>query len=444
MTKFILILSLLLSINLFAEEKDEQTCKYNPTQKMTFEAGLHVGIPSGVDARFWFSDEIGAATTLGFDYQGNIVGDLGVLFQFINVYKSKKMNIMFDFGLSFSMGTTKDLKGKKHFMTGLYLPLELALPLKREPITFSVYFAPGTQITPEATWDYRWGMVFNYSFGKAAKIKKHRKCLSGRIGSLGNKVGNLEGKVGNLEGKLGNLEGKYSDLEGENKGLKTKNASLSQTISGLESDKGKLEENLQNLKTEKRELETNLGNIESEKRKLEDQYKNASSSQQKELKKQIEDLKRQKEEAVEAKNRLEQEKKELSEKRDKANYELVKYNKKRCIASGGTFKGKCICPAGRVSRGSECVCAGVNQVYSDRTKKCSCRRGYKKKNGSCSKCKITNHWGTCVSRCSSPEVPWKGRCVCPTSKNFKRSGNKCVCKSGYKEYVSGRCDPAGN
>ena len=420
MAKFILIFILAISITLSGEDI-KKTCSYNPTQKMTFEAGLHVGIPSGIDARFWFIDEVGLSSTLGFDYQGNIIADLGVLFQFINVYKSKKWNIMFDFGLSFSMGATENSKGNKVFMTGLYLPLELALPLKREPITFSIYFAPGTQIKPSAAWDYRWGLVFNYSFGKASKINMHRRCLSGRVGSL--------------TGTVGELEGQNSALQGENQGLRSK-------IGSLESDNGKLQGSLENLKVEKRQLETNLTNIESEKEKLEGKYQNASSEDKKELQKQIEDLKRQKEEAIEAKNRLEKEKEELNNRRDNNNAELVKYNKQRCIASGGTFTNKCNCPVGRISRASECVCAGVNESWHNN--KCSCKRGYSKKNGVCSKCKIVTYRGNCISKCPSPEVPWRGKCVCPSSKNFKRSYGKCVCKEGFKEYIEGKCDVVGN
>ncbi len=416
----------------------KMTCSYVPTQSMTFEAGLQVGTPAGIDAKFWFTDNIGIFSSLGFDYDKNIAFDIGALFQFITIYKSNSINLMLDFGISTSMGTTKDDNGDRVFKTGIYIPIGLALPFKKEPITFSAYFAPGTSIKPEAAWDYRWGLVFNYSFGKAAKINKYRKCLSYKVKGLGNLVAALEGQNSKLSGQ-------NSMLEGRNTELKAENVNLNQKIGSLESDKNKLESDLSNLKTEKKDLENNLNNIETEKKKLEEKYQNATLTEQKELKEQIEKLKKQKEEAEEAKNRLEEEKKELDKKREKANAELVKYNKKRCIASGGTFTNKCICPAGRVSRASECVCDGINEVWSSKKNKCLCKRGHSKKNGVCTKCNLVSYWGSCVNSCRSPEVSWKGQCVCPNSKNFKRARNgKCVCKKGYKEYVSGRCDPIGN
>jgi len=412
-------------------ENLKRTCAINYSKPYTLDTALIVGTPNGFDFKFWLPFNINLESIIGVDFDKNFLLSLGVNHKF-NSYQNKVIALDIDYGTKFIMGTQLDDDGRS-LKLSLNFPIGITIPIKNSAISFSTYFAPGFTIKPLLDWDYSWGITFIYNFEVAKRERGSRKCLSGKLGQLG-------GKYDKLGGKFDELGGKFNDLQSENEGLSLKNKALEAEKASLAFEKQKLEDDKSKLESENKNLESNLVNMEEEKKKIEDQIKNTSSSEETEsLKKQLEELKKQKEEAEAEKERLKKEKEDL-------NKNLEKNNKKTCELSGGNFSnGRCNCPTGRVSQNSKCVCAGVNQRWSDKYNKCTCLKGYSKKNGSCQKCKLTSYWGNCVSKCPKPQVEWKSRCVCPSSKGYKRASNgSCVCKHGYKDYGDGFCLKAGN
>ncbi len=419
-------------------ENFKRVCRINYAKPYTLDTALIVGTPNGFDFRFWLPFHISMESIIGVDFNKNFLASLGVNHKY-RPYQNPVISFDIDYGTKFILGTQLDDDGRSLKMS-IGFPIGFTIPIRNSAISFSTYFAPGFTIKPILNWDYSWGITFIYNFEIAKRERASRKCLSGKLGELGGEYDKLGGKYKELGGKYSELDGKYGNLQEENEGLNLKNKALEAEKASLAFEKKKLEDDKNKLESEKKGLEENLNNMEAEKKKIEEQIKNTSSSEEtEELKKQLEELKKQKEQAEKEKERLKKEKESL-------NQNIEKNNKKTCELSGGTFSnGRCVCPKGRVSQNYRCVCAGVNERWSDKYKKCTCLRGYSKKGNSCQKCKLTSYWGHCVNKCPRPQVEWKGRCVCPSSKGYKRAGNgSCVCKSGYKDYGDGVCIPAGN
>ena len=413
-------------------EKLKRVCNIDYSRPYTLDTALIVGTPNGFDFRFWLPFNISLESIIGVDFDKNLLFSLGINHKYRS-YQNPILYLDVNYGTKLIMGTQLDEDNdERTFKLSLNFPIGVTIPIKNSAISFSTYFAPGFTIKPMLNWDYSWGITFIYNIAIAKRERNSRKCLAKKLGELG-------GEYDKLGGKYKELGGKYSELQTENEGLSLKNKALEAEKASLAFEKKQLEEDKNRLEEEKKGLESSLANMEEEKRKIEEQIKNSSSSEETErLKKQLEELKKQKEEAEKEKQRLQQEKENL-------NKDLEKNHKKNCELTGGTFNnGKCNCPAGKVSRNYQCVCPGVNESWSSKYKKCVCSRGYSRKNGICKKCSLVNYWGYCVRKCKNPEVKWKGQCVCPSSKGYRRASNgKCVCKAGYKDYGDG-CIPAGN
>jgi len=411
-------------------ENFKRVCRVDYSRPYTLDTALIVGTPNGFDFRFWLPFNISMESIIGVDFDKNFLASLGINHN-RRTYQNPILYLDVNYGTKLILGTQLDDDGRS-FKISLNFPVGITIPIKNSAISFSTYFAPGFTIKPVLNWDYSWGITFIYNTAIAKRERNSRKCLAKKLGELG-------GEYDKLGGKYKELGGKYDELQSENEGLSLKNKALEAEKASLAFEKKKLEEDKNKLEEEKRGLETTLSNMEEEKKKIEEQIKNSSSSEETEkLKKQLEELKKQKEEAEKEKQRLQQEKENL-------NKDLEKNHKRNCELTGGTFgNGKCNCPAGKVSRNYQCVCPGVNESWSTKYKKCICAKGYSRKGGVCQKCNLVNYWGYCVNKCKNPEVKWKGRCVCPSSKGYRRASNgKCVCKAGYKDYGDG-CIPAGN
>jgi len=417
------------------KESLERGCSINYDKKYTFDTGLIVGTPNGLDFRFYLPYKMNLEAILGVDFFKNFLGSLGLNYQY-TVYQNKVIKLNLDGGFKTVLGTKIDEEERKFKLT-LGIPLGITIPIKNSAISFSTYFAPGMSVKPNTEWDYSWGVAFNYNFEIARRERKSRKCLAGKLDKLGGEFGKLGGAFNKLGGAFDKLGGEYDKLGQKNQELGQKNSELDQKNNELDQMNNALNEKNKQLETEKIALNTEKENLESEKKnleskkielenELEEKLKNpASSEEAKKLKKQLEDLKKEKEES------------------DK---KIAKNDKKSCELSDGIFtNGKCICPAGKVSRSNMCVCPSSNQAWSTSSKKCVCKRGFSLKNGTCKACSLRNYWGTCVNSCPKPQVKWNGRCICSSSRGYKRASNgSCVCKAGYKDYGDGVCIQAGN
>ena len=447
MQKYILLLCLIISTTLLGQNKDQKdkTCEYNFTQSMTFEMGLNLGTPVAIDTRFWFTDSIGLTSMVGLDFEKDFALDLGVIFEFFTLYQNDYLALKLDFGLALSMGSYQNKDNDTLFQSSGYLPIGFSMPLKQEAVTFSLYFSPGMIFTPDVKWDYQWGAIFNYNFGRGAKLRKQKRCFLETLAKRNDTINLLDGKLGDSNKKIKGLEGEkeqlgsvIKSLEGEQKILNTKIGSLKEIekdlnnkINNLNGDIIKLKEDIKDSDNRKqKKLREKIVELEKEKKAVEKAKKEEITRINKENEKKQREIKE-----------LQKDIQNLKEAKAKAKAKMEQLNKQRCLATGGTFTDRCHCPAGRVSRDSQCMCPGVNEVWSPISKKCSCRKTYKKKKGVCTKCSLLTYWGNCTSRCPSPQVPWKGRCACPSSKNFirNRSTGECKCKPGYKELIKGKC-----
>ncbi len=407
--------------------KFENACKLDNSKVMTFEAGIHAGFLPGADARFWFTDMIGVGTTASIDFPKldeklNFLIDFDILFQF-SIMSGKNVGLTFDMGLKTSL-ETDDFSN-----IGIYLPIGISMPFYKSPIEISAYFAPGVAITTETEFDFKWGVLFNYSFGRAKRIKKYRRCLSDTVENLGLRVEDLKSK--NKKLVHGNLWLRHEDEK-----LKNSNTTLESELKKEKSKIENLKKSLKNIEIKEKELKINM-------KKLEDEKNNISSENQN-----LQDFKAKKAAYTEAEHRLKKEKEALEAqlaKEKQINEEvnrqlgrnqetIIKYNEMKCTSTGGTFKNnRCSCSKKMKLNGNICICKGKNQKYSSRANRCVCNSGFTKSKGKCKKCALVNFFGDCVTECFEPEVPWKGKCVCPDSKNFMRDSKEggCICKPGF-------------
>ncbi|MFH0974908.1 MAG: hypothetical protein V1874_03900 [Spirochaetota bacterium] len=443
----------------------ESNISYN--QKGNFELGGSFGTPSGLNARYWFTNKYGLDVNAGVSLDKQPVFTFDFLVEDYKLYRSSTWESRFFYGVGALFSKEDD-----EFKNNLRVPLGLSFPMLQYPITFSFYVAPALVLNPKSEFEMNWGIGVRYNFSRASEIRENQYRLEREVGKLERDVESLKhgldttkGKLSETEGMLSSTKGKLAEKEGELSATKGKVDELSQRLGDL---KVKLDKTATELDTAKTKLSSTTVELASTKNQL-DEVKTELNNTKKNLnEKQTELAKKQTElnnakviieNAYTGKKKQEEEEKialrqkELNEQvvqldSQKKSWEKIKTKeaqkredlKKKCAERGGVIDefGYCTCPE--------------NQEWDPRTDKCVCVKGYQRNlpTEKCKPCETIKESGACADgNCEDYEAKvqlktgaHKYICVKKCRKNneaWSKRKNDCVCRDGYYRDDKGEC-----
>ncbi len=132
------------------------------TQKGNFELGGGFGTPSGLNARYWFTERFGLDVNAGVSLEKQPVFTVDFLIEDFKLYRSSTFESRFFYG--FGCLFLKDDNGYKN---NIRIPFGLSFPMVQYPINFSLYVAPALVMHPKTEFDLNWGIGVRYNFTKS-------------------------------------------------------------------------------------------------------------------------------------------------------------------------------------------------------------------------------------------------------------------------------------
>ncbi len=471
---------------------------YPFSQEGNFEIGGAAGMPSGINARYWFVDIFGIDFTLGSTIRRDFVFTFDFLFEHLTLFRSSRLHLRFFYGVGGLVGYDYQ---DKDFQSNVRIPVGLSIPFTEYPLTISLFAAPALVITPKMVFDVNWGIAVRYNFGGASKIRARERSLKIRLNDAQEEYSALKGKLdttkneldrttGELDKTKGELDKTKGDLDSTRGSLKATKEELGKSSGDLAKARGELDGTKSELASIKNNLDTTIDELSDTKGRLsgaKDQLlgmKKELDSTKTELgvvKNQLADAKK-KIDAREAellgkqkeldnaritiKEKLagearEEEEKKMAKKQVELNkeFEVLKKQKETWEKEHAVQKKKrekqtveCTARRGIINEDGYCDCREHEQWNSDRSA-CVCVRGYSLSRATdrCEPCNLVNMYGACTDACRADEKmvrSWKGPnkyvCVKKCSKNnevWSDRKNTCVCRDGYSRDEKGECVP---
>jgi hypothetical protein len=441
-----------------ADQYDKSLAGY--TQKGNFELGGGFGTPSGLNARYWFTERFGLDANAGVSLDKQPVFTFDLLYENYKLYRSSSFEMRFFYGLGCLV-----LKDDSGYKNNIRIPFGLSFPLMQYPINFSFYIAPALVINPKTEFDINWGIGVRYNFTRAAEIMEKQYHLEREVGKLERDVEGLKQGLDTTKGQLAEKEGELTVTKGKLNELTVKLGNIKNTLDKTEGElgttKGELGTTKNKLLLTTKELDDTKNQLDSVKSELSNTKKTLDDKQV-ELNKRQAELDKAKviiENAYTGKEKEEEEgktavkQKELNEqlsqlKNEKKSWEKIKEKeverrvqlRKKCEDRGGVIdeNGYCTCPE--------------NQEWDPKTDKCVCMKGYyrNKPFEKCKACETIKESGDCADgNCEDYEEkvkltkgPHKYVCVkrCRKSNEVWSKGkNACACRDGYYRNESGEC-----
>lgn len=437
------------------------------TQKGNFELGGAFGTPSGLNARYWFTERFGLDVNAGVSLEKQLAFTVDFLVEDFKLYRSSTFETRFFYGIGCLFSKDDDDNNKNN----IRIPLGLSFPMMQYPINFSIYAAPAYVLNPKSKFEINYGVGIRYNFSMASDIRERQYNLERELGRLENDIESLregldltKGKLAETEGKLSDTKGKLTQKEGELNLTKEKLDDLTQRLDTLKHKLGKTEGELDTAKNKleltTKQLDDTKNQLDDVKKELNDTKKNLDDKQLELTKKQIElnnariiienayigKEKEQEEEKIARKQKELDEQKSRLDNQKKA-WEKIKAHearkredlKKKCEERGGIIDeyGYCVCPE--------------KQEWDPRTDKCVCIKGYYRLRPSdeCKACEVIKESGECTTGCRDDQQkvqlkkgPHKYVCVRRCRKSNELWSNRkgeCVCRDGYYRSDSGEC-----
>jgi uncharacterized coiled-coil DUF342 family protein len=473
------------------------------SQAGNFELGGIMGMPSGLNSRYWFTDSFGLDFSLGSTVNRDFIFTLDVLYEPFELYRSNDHYMRFFIGAGTMSGYFND-----EFYYSLRVPAGLSMPFTTYPVTFSFYVAPAYILQPGPDIDINWGIAARYSFTTAAAIVSRENRLLKDHGELKERHENistrLDSTMNDLDRTRKDLDRTRDDMDRTISELKKTRGELDTTKGQLSTTKGDLGKTIDRLTVARNELEDTRSKLTSTKESLDhasdeltvakdqldsaktqittmrrelDSVKNQLDLTREELnraRKRIDDREaelkdKQAElalarslikEALTGDRRIEEEKK-LARLQEELNSEAEALKKEKEVwqkesenqkQKRESLRSECESRRGIINEQGYCDCRKNEQWNSERSA-CVCVKGYRLNSSSnlCEPCDTVSFSGACVAGCASDEKkvtlakgPHKYVCVKRCSKSnevWSDRKNSCVCGDGYSRDARGECVP---
>lgn len=438
------------------------------SQKGNFELGGCAGTPSGLNARYWVTNELGLDFSIGSTLQRDFYLSADFLYEFIDLYSSMSLRLRTFAGAGALAGyQDKESYGNIRF------PLGMSMPFVNYPLTLSFFVAPAFNVTNKMKFNMNWGIAARFNFGIAEKINEREGSLKRELtatregydrlkGKLDSTIGELDKSIGELNKTRGELSSTKGQLDKTINRLSGTKEELDSASKELHDTRGKLLHAADQIVSMKKELDTAKTELDAAKEDLNRTKSRLDSKESELIAKQIELNNSRTVIKAELKGReKDEEEKKVLQKQEELNREMEKFKKEKQSWEKNSekqktnrvkLKSKCEARRGIINEDGYCDCREHEQWNSDKSE-CVCVKGYKLNPASdrCEPCETVNYFGACSEGCAADEKtvplekgPHKYVCVKKCrGKNETWSERKstCVCKDGYYRDANGECVP---
>lgn len=466
---------------------------YKSTDKFSqegfFEIGGILGMPSGLNSRYWITDSFGLDFSLGSTLNRDFLISFDLLFEPFALYRAQDHSVRFFIGA----GTLSGYVDKGQYWS-LRAPVGLSMPFTAYPVAFSLYVAPSLVPVPDSGFDVNWGIAARYNFGIASRMAERERTLNSEYKALLDRHDQMNDQLNktksDLDKTIDDLKKTRGELDTAKGELAITKGDMGKTIDRLTMTRNELEDTRTRLSMTKESLDSAAGELSDAKSRLNsardqivimrkelDTVKNELDSTREELgraKKRIDDresdLREKQAELANARNFIkealtglqkEQEEKKLEKQQEQLNREAEALRKEKDVwqkehekqkISRERLKSECESRRGIINEDGYCDCRPHEQWNSDRSA-CVCVKGYQLNRATdrCEPCETVKFNGDCVEGCGPDEGrvtlakgPHKFVCVKRCTKSnevWSDRKNTCVCRDGFYRDPSGECVP---
>lgn len=225
------------------------------SQAGSFELGGILGVPSGLNSRYWITDQYGIELSLGTSPDRDFMFSLDFLFELIEMYRADDHSLRLYTGAGTLAGYISD----ENYIN-FRVPLGLTMPFTSYPVTFSAYIAPAVVFKPETSLSTNWGFAARYNFNIASGIAARNKQLGHDLYETNKRYDDitrrLDRTTNELDSAISELKKSRDELDTTKSELSSKKEEFEQAITKLTATRDELDDTKSRLTKTRESLDS--------------------------------------------------------------------------------------------------------------------------------------------------------------------------------------------